>query len=90
MERRDWSLKALSELYYIDSLDSYERADALVSWYNTYLSTNKVSDFDLEMKELEQLSELFYKNIKFLKTHKEITKDDLEKTKRLKKFVKNK
>lgn len=90
MERRDWSVKALSELKYIDSLDSYERADALVSWYDEYLSTNKVSDFDLQMSELEQLSELFYKNIDFLKTHKEVTKEDLEKTKRLKEFVKNK
>lgn len=90
MERRDWSVRALNELIYIDSLDSYERADALVRWYNEYLSSNKITDFDLELKELEQLSELFYKNIAFLKKHKELTKEELSKTKQLKEFAKNK
>ena len=90
MERRDWSLKALNELMYIDSLDSFERADALVRWHNEYLTENKITDFELEYEELERLSELFYKNIAFLKKHQEVTKEELQKTKRLKEFVKNK
>ena len=40
MERRNWSLKALGELIYIDSLDSFEKADALVRWNDDYLKEN--------------------------------------------------
>ena len=40
---------ALSELTYIDSLDSFEKADALVTWYQDYLTNNKIEDFDLEL-----------------------------------------
>jgi len=87
MERRDWSLKALSELIYIDSLDSYEKADALVKWYEDYLSENEIEDFDLELNDLKKLEELFFKNINFLKKQKTTAKDDLEQTRKMRKFL---
>lgn len=60
MERNNWSIKALSELTYIDSLDSFEKADALVTWYQDYLTNNKIEDFDLELEDLKKLEELFF------------------------------
>ena len=70
MERRDWSLKALKSLQYIDSLDSEQRASSLQKWVEDYLVNHQIEDFQLELIELEQLSELFYKNISFLKEYK--------------------
>ncbi|AXX93426.1 hypothetical protein CPU12_08705 [Malaciobacter molluscorum LMG 25693] len=90
MERRNWSLEALSELRYIDSLDSYNKAQQLVVWNNKYLFSNEITDFDLELKDLQDLSELFFKNIKFLKEYKEIIKKELDKLVKLKEFAKNK
>ncbi|RXJ98577.1 hypothetical protein CRU98_09395 [Arcobacter sp. CECT 8986] len=90
MERRNWSLEALSELKYIDSLDSYEKAQQLVYWNNKYFSSNEITDFDLELKDLEELSELFFKNIKFLQDYRATTKDELSKLRKLKEFAKNK
>ncbi|WP_072680370.1 hypothetical protein [Arcobacter sp. LA11] len=89
MERRDRSLKALEELIYIDSLDSYERADALVRWYNKYLSSADITEFDLEKNDLERLLELFYKNISFLKEHKEQTRKDMVDNKKMQRFLGN-
>lgn len=87
MERRDWSLRALNELVRADSLDSFERADALVRWYEEYLGENNIEDFDLELHDLKRLEELFFKSINFLKEHKKTTKDELIKTQKLKKFL---
>ena len=89
MERRDRSLKALEELIYVDSLDSYERADALVRWYDKYLLNEKITDFDLEKKDLEKVLELFYKNINFLKEHKEQTRQDMIQNKKMQRFLNN-
>ncbi|GGD38529.1 hypothetical protein GCM10012288_10700 [Malaciobacter pacificus] len=89
MERRDWSLKALSELNYIDSLESFEKADALVRWYNNYLTDNSINDFDLEIEDLKKLQELFFKNINFLKDHKEETRQELVNIKKMQQFLKN-
>lgn len=89
MERRDWSLKALSELTYIDSLDSFEKADALVRWHNNYLTENSINDFDLEIEDLKKLQELFFKNINFLKEHKEETRQELVNIKKMQQFLKN-
>lgn len=77
MERRDWSLKALSELIYIDSLESFEKADALVNWHKNYLTDDSIENFDLELNDLKKLEELFFKNINFLKKHKEETRQEL-------------
>ncbi|AXX88223.1 hypothetical protein AMRN_2522 [Malaciobacter marinus] len=90
MERRDWSLKALSELVYIDSLDSYDKAQALVRWNKDYLTSYKITDFDLPLEDLEKLSELFFKNIDFLKEYRKETQDELKQTQKLKEFAKNK
>jgi len=89
MERRDWSLKALKELVYADSLDPEEKAEALVSWHSKYLTENQIEDFDLELSDLKKLEELFFKNIKFLKTHKENTRRELARIQKMKKFLNN-
>jgi len=89
MERRDRSLKALKELIYIDSFDSYERADALVGWYNKYLSSVDITEFNLDKEDLEKLLELFYKNINFLKEHKEQTRKDIIANKKMQRFLGN-
>jgi hypothetical protein len=87
MERRNWSLKALEELIYIDSLDSYEKADSLVNWYQKYLSNSDITNLDLELKDLKKLSELFYKNINFLKDHKNQTREDIIANKKMQRFL---
>ncbi|HJE02281.1 hypothetical protein AAX26_00280 [Aliarcobacter thereius] len=89
MERRDRSLKVLKELRYIDSLDSYEKADSLVSWYEEYFTNNKVEDLDLEESELLAFEELFFTNLNFLKEQKEIARIDLQNLKKVKNFLKN-
>jgi len=87
MERRDWSIKALNELIRVDSLESSERADALVRWHEEYLGQNKIQDFDLELSDLKRLEELFFKNITFLKEFKETTQEELKQTQKLRKFL---
>ena len=87
MERRDWSLKALNELIRVDSLESSERADALVRWHEEYLGQNRIEDFDLELADLKRLEELFFKNITFLKEFKETTQEELKQTQKLRKFL---
>ena len=89
MERRDRSLKALKELTYIDSLDSYEKADAIVRWFDTYLKDDSIENFDLELIDLKKLEELFFKSINFLKNHKEETRQELVKMQKMKRFLKN-
>ena len=89
MERRDRSLKALKELTYIDSLDSFEKADALVKWFDTYLKDDSIENFDLELIDLKKLEELFFKSINFLKNHKEETRQELVKMQKMKRFLKN-
>ena len=89
MERGNRSLKALEDLIYIDSLDSYERADALIRWYNKYLQNEDVTNFNLEKPQFEKLLELFYKNIEFLKAHKEATRKEMVENQKMKRFLKN-
>ena len=89
MERRDRSLKALKELIYIDSLDSFAKADAIVSWFDDYLKDDSIENFDLELDDLKRLEELFFKNINFLKNHKEDTRQELVKMQKMKRFLKN-
>ena len=89
MERRDRSLKALKELVYIDSLDSFEKADAIVRWFDTYLKDDSIENFDLELTDLKRLEELFFKNINFLKNHREETRQEIIKMQKMKRFLKN-
>ncbi len=89
MERRDRSLKALEQLIYINSLDPSDRARELIKWVEKHLPNDGIFNFELELQDLEQLAELFYANISFLKEHKENTRQDLLKTQDLKKFLKS-
>ena len=89
MERRNRSLKALSELVYIDSLDSYDRATALIQWHEDYLKDSTIEDFDLELDDLKQMEEIFFKSINFLKEHKEVSRKELINKQKMKKFLNN-
>lgn len=89
MERRDWSLKALNELTYIDSLEPLDKADALIRWHENYLTNDTIEDFDLELIDLKKMEELFFKNINFLKIHREKTRQELVQMQKMKRFLKN-
>lgn len=89
MERRDWSVKGLTELIYIDSLEDFDRAQALVRWVNEYLTHHDITEFDLELKDLKRLSELFYRNIKFLKEYKETTRNEMMHMNKMRSFLEN-
>lgn len=87
MERRNRSIKALKSLQYIDSLDSEQRASSLQKWVENYLVDSQIEDFDLELKDLETLSELFFKNIAFLKKHREEMKTQIDEHKKIREFL---
>ena len=87
MERRNRSLKALKELIYIDSLDSFTKADALVKWHDEYLENDSIENFHLELDEFKTLEELFFKNINFLKKHREETRQEIIKMQKVKRFL---
>ena len=83
MERRNRSLEALQKLQYIDSLDELEKGESLLRWGKDYLQEES---FELTIEEMKIFLELFYKNINFLKNHKEIIKCELENQQNIKKF----
>ena len=87
MERRNWSIKALKSLQYINSLDAELRASSLQKWVEDYLVDNHIEDFNLELRDLENLSELFYKNISFLKQHREEMKTQIDEHKKIREFL---
>jgi len=88
MERRNWSIEALSNLKYVDSLDDdYEKAYSLQLWTSKYMEDDFLSNIDLKEDDLKFLSELFYKNIKFLKEHKVTIHKELNQNKNIKKFL---
>ena len=87
MERRNWSLEAFLKLNHIDSLDDYDRAYSLQLWTSEYMSDDFLSKLDLEVEELKLFSELFYKNILFLKKHKQSVYTELNQNKNIKKFL---
>ncbi len=89
MERRNRSLKALEELIYIDSLESFERADALIRWHERYLKDTDITNFKLELEDLKRLLELFYKNISFLKEHKEQVRQEMLSNRKRERFLKD-
>jgi len=88
MERRNWSLKALSDLRYLDSLESELKAESLKAWVELYLNENTIEDFDLNINDLNSLSELFYKNISFLKNHRKDMKKQIDNHKKIREFLK--
>ncbi len=89
MERRDRSIKALQRLQYIDAIDDDNlRASSLSSWVTEYLSGHSsIEDFQLEIDQLERLRELLFKNISFLKTHRQNMKKELDDYKKIKQFL---
>jgi len=87
VERRNWSLKALKSLQYIDSLNPEQRATSLQKWVEDYLVDTPIENFDLELKDLEKLSELFYKNISFLKQHRKDMKLEIDNHKKIREFL---
>ena len=87
MERRNWSLELYDKLKYIDSLDDYDKAHSLQLWNDQYMSDDFLDNLDLNKDDLKNLSELFYKNIKFLKEHKDKVYTELNKNLKIKKFL---
>jgi hypothetical protein len=88
MERRNRSLEALNKLTHIDSLDNpYDKGYSLQLWTAEYLDDNFLENLDLEIKDLKLFSELFYKNINFLKEHKIEIAKELNRNKNIKKFL---
>ncbi|QKF83185.1 hypothetical protein [Halarcobacter ebronensis] len=85
MERGNRSIEALKELTYINSLESQERADALVRWSKKYLVSSDITS-GLDFDNLKKLKELFYTNINFIKEHKENTRKQMVENRKLKKF----
>ena len=86
MERRNRSLEALRELIYIDSLDAHQKAPSLQRWYTKYLNKDIQQSFDLELSDLKRLSELFYKNIDFLKNYRNEIRINMQGSQDIKKF----
>ena len=87
MERRDRSLAALADLRYLDNLKSEQRAESLKKWVLKHLTENKIEDFDLPLNDLKTLSELFYKNISFLKQHRKDMKYEIDNHKKIREFL---
>lgn len=87
MERRNRSVRALKELIFIDSQEAPQRAEGLSRWTKEYLTDNTIEDFDLELTQLKQLEELFYKNISFLKNYKNEIKEQLDSHRKIKEFL---
>ncbi len=90
MERRNRSLESLHRLRYIDSLDCEPRADALALWVEECMSDVSIDNLDLESNELNELSELFFKNINFLKQHRINLKEQIESGRKIQQFIYNK
>jgi len=87
MERRDRSLKAFNELKQIDSYDGDFKAKSLVKWVDTYISDSSIEEFDLDLNSLKTMSELFYKNIKFLKEESNQLKQNLNTNNKIQAFL---
>ena len=88
-EKRERSQKALKELRYIDSLDNKERADSLLIYMDEFHYDLSIHNLDLELDQLKQLSELFYKNIMFLKEYRSEMKEEIDSHNKIKNFLRN-
>ena len=95
MERRNWTLKSLEELIYIDSLDDEQKAESLVLWVEKYTQDEtalkiETSNFIpiLNSSQLSTFLELFYKNIIFLKNRKIYIKSQIDSSSKIKSFLK--
>jgi len=86
MERRNRSLEALTRLQYIDSLDDDEKAKNLLSWADIYLKDDISKSLNLDITQLHIFSELFYKNINFIKIYRANLKKQMDNGLEIKKF----
>lgn len=86
MERRDRALKALSELNFVDSLESFDKPSAIKGWAEVYLVFGNELFFGLEKAELERAGELMFRNINLLKRHAQDLKIILDENKQIRKF----
>jgi len=86
MERRDRSLEALNKLKYINSLDDEYRAQSLSLWMNDYFSEDYLENISLSNNQMKELLELFYQNINFLKKHKILLNNEINKNDKIKFF----
>jgi len=68
-------------------LDTQERARDLSIWVQEYLQDDSIEQFDLELTDLQTLSELFHKNIAFMKQHRYDIKTQLDSHKKIKAFL---
>ncbi|MEA3314518.1 MAG: hypothetical protein U9Q30_01515 [Campylobacterota bacterium] len=87
MERRNRSLKAFNELKQIDSYDGDFKAEALLKWVDDYISDSSIEEFDLDLDKLKIMSELFYKNIRFLKDESNSLKQNLNTNNKIQAFL---
>jgi len=87
MERRNRSLEALNELSYIDSLDAELRASLLDKWVDTNLVDSSIEDFNLKLDDLKRLHELFFKNINFMKQHRDDMRLEIDNYKKIREFL---
>ncbi|MFA7083166.1 MAG: hypothetical protein WC141_01385 [Arcobacteraceae bacterium] len=89
MERRNRSVEAFNQLKYIDTLDDEQRASQLQIWVEKYLTFEDKFDFDLEYNDLQSLSELFYKNLNFIKEFNASLQKQMTETQKMKAFLLN-
>jgi hypothetical protein len=87
MERRNRSLEAITRLQYIDSLNDNEKAINLLSWADIYLKDDITKSLNLDISQLHILSELFYKNINFIKIYRTNLKKQINNDRDIKKFL---
>jgi hypothetical protein len=87
MERRDNSVALLNELVYIDTLDYIDKPSAIEQWCEKYMGNDFIKTIDLELSDLKILSELFYKNINFLKDYRIDLKENIKQGNSIKKFI---
>jgi hypothetical protein len=88
MERRNWSLESLQQLQHIDSQDDEIHAESLKHWVQKYLSEDDfLEKLNLSQNELEIFSELFYKNISFLKQKRDEVQKELKTNQNIQKFL---
>jgi 5S rRNA maturation endonuclease (ribonuclease M5) len=86
MERRNWSLEAVKEFVYIDSLDGDYKGERLKEWLNKYMP-NGVYEFDLPLSQMNKLAELLYKNVAFLYKEREKAKQFIKQKNQIKQFL---
>jgi len=89
MERRNRAIKALKRLQYIDSLEDEQRASLLKEWVEEYIinQDSKISFDDISYSQALVLSELYHKNIAFLKEHRVYIRETMNSLLKERKFL---